>query len=108
MQIEEDDTGLEGCKAVNNVTVDADYSHEYNRPTGSESAYAQWDGAEDDHGGEDLFGEALDLRVGKYREKLKHDVSSTLPRFISLCTHAHPHQAYSEGWSSVCCIQAAI
>jgi hypothetical protein len=86
MQIEEEDAGLEGCKAVNDVIVDADYSHEYHRPTGTESAYAQWDGAEDDGGGggEDLFGEALDLRVGKYREKLKHDVSSTLPQFVSL------------------------
>jgi hypothetical protein len=107
MQIGEEDAGLEGSKAINNVIVDADHSHDYHRSTGSESPYVQWEGAEDDYDGEDLFGEALDLRVGKYREKLKHDVSSTLPRFDSLCTYTYP-QACSEGWSSVCRIQATF
>lgn len=108
MEIEgEDNSGLDGCRIINDVTVEADHPLGHNHSAGltnSDAAYAQWNGAQNDYNGEDWFGEALDLRMGKYREKLKQDVSFT--RFFSLFKSSAYTQntlptAYSEGWSSL-------
>lgn len=77
MQVDGDDAGLAGCKVINNVTVESDPIYEHYQKEAvshSESAYAQWDGAENAVEGEESFGEALELRMGYYREKLKRDV----------------------------------
>ena len=81
--------GLDGCRVINDdeetwptppspVSVKGAGTRRDSTLT-LEEGLSQWDGlAAHPHQDEELYGEALELRIGKYREKLKRDVRQSL------------------------------